>query len=1100
MQHGSVGLERPNGGWAHCLGVAAAVLACPIAVFAQIGEGGGSSQGAEEPAQDVEEIVVTGSYIKGTPEDAISPVLTLSHEQLVQSGASDLAELVRNLELASGSDTAVSDTTRFTYGSGTGLSNVALRGLGPAATLVLLDGKRLPFAGQKLSDGTRFVDINQLPISVIERVEILKDGGTALYGSDAIAGTVNFVTRSDFKGLEVSAKSQMVTTGSTGELTLSALYGFASKSGSTRLLVAADTFDRSSQLQNERFDLYRNRFDRQDVIGANVSSVAFSTHYDIPPGGTQDPGGCVAAGLLLNDAEGTTPRVCYRNGSDTFVAVPALERSTFMLHFTQAFGDAELVIAANSLSMTSGEEVPIHLGPIEPKYFFPSLLGVASGNDARWNMNPVTGGAPGDPSVLANGGPLPAAAIPGVALPLELVDFSLRAPGFEPDRNHPYTSQQDTSRLLVGFNGEFGQGQRWTYDVSYTLGASEYRTRNLGIDKNRLELAMYGLGGPNCVPNGSLEATDPRVVGARAILGGVSGVVASLVGNIPNFPFLNIDNLILAMTSTNQGTGGCQFYNPFLTRAPGSAQALTNSDELLRWLEVDMVDFQKTETAQNVLDAVFTTSFDAGLAGGDIGFAAGMQLRQEERTTSVHPQLTGSVNRYGLLGTSDQGVQAGGESVFGLSENANFSQSRDILALFGEVQVPLLPSLDLQLALRYEDYGGSVGNSIDPKAALRWQMAERMVLRGSWGTAFRGPTLAHLHEGTGYNLEFGVLDRIGETDHANGAHCVRTGQCDPDPQNVGTAIIVKQGQPSPNLKPETADVLSLGFVLTAPDGEGFSMALDYYRINFSDKIIDVPTQSYLTEEFANFLAAREAGNYVIVDPTEADFGMACDPTEAEFQYTDGMGRQEKCQVNPSAYATPSITRRPDDTASLQIVRGPAINTGSVVTSGLDFSFGYGFLWPSSSLHLAGSLTNVFEYAVSDFPVGQPDFEGSGFSNRNPNARLARSIPDLRGSFSAHYRQGAHSSLTTMRYIGEYQDNALTVIGDGKIGPYIAFDSRYSYSWEGMGSQDSTLELAVGVIDLLDEELPVMRTGQGTDLSVFDVRGRRIYFSGTWRYQ
>ena len=116
--------------------------------------------------QGIEEIVVTGSYIRGTPEDSASPVELLNREDILASGVTDISEIARNLAIASGSDTAPSDGTRFNGSSGSGLANISLRGLGPTATLVLLDGKRLPFAGQKISNGDRFVDINAIPITL----------------------------------------------------------------------------------------------------------------------------------------------------------------------------------------------------------------------------------------------------------------------------------------------------------------------------------------------------------------------------------------------------------------------------------------------------------------------------------------------------------------------------------------------------------------------------------------------------------------------------------------------------------------------------------------------------------------------------------------------------------------------------------------------------------------------------------------------------------------------------------------------------------------------------------------------------------------------
>ena len=1161
----------------------------------------------DEGDENVEEIIVTGSYIKGTPADAISPVQTLSREKLVNSGVSDFAEAIRNLEIASGSDTAASDSSRFTSGSGSGLANVALRGLGPTSTLVMLNGKRMPYAGQKLNDGDRFVDINQIPINMIDRVEVLKDGGSALYGSDAIAGIVNFITRTDFEGFEASFKTQSVTQGSQTDTTFGAVWGWQNQAGTSSLVVGGEFFDRSQQLRSDRYDLYRNRYDRQDVGGGStvISSVAYDAQQSADPR-------CEAEGFIVDNADGTASSYCYWNISDTAVAIPAVERSSLMVNFNQQIGNGELYLSTSSLSMTSGQAQPSHIGPLEPKFVFPTLLGngvlqatafpvitaatalgaayAADPNDIAgitaafdtlrdtrdavlattplsWDANNVQlrllldqiifpdgpsiffrnlnnlkpdaadhinpqfsatdlaslglyagyTGIATDPSVLANGGPLPPAAVPQaivdvtpglnapIPLPLDLIDFVLRVPGIEPTRTFDYTSEQETVRTQFGFRGEFGSSQIWNYDASWNSGSSTYQTTNLGLDKNRLELALYGLGGPNCTPNGAITPAEAganpllagAVLAARGFLAGndnridisstdpgavglFEGTVLSLIGSTPGYPFLNLDNLVLAMTSTNQGQGDCHFFNPYLTRADG----LKNPEELLEWIETELVYLNDTESSLDVLDVVLSTEFDSGIA-----LAAGLQQRSEARSTQVNAQNVGSVNSFGQL--------VGGETVFALSENANFDSSRDITGIFAEVLLPLHDRINLQVAARFEDYGGNIGASFDPKAAVRWQFRDNMVLRGSIGTSFRGPSLAQLVEGSGYNLEFGILDplieRSASTDpvaQANGTQCVRTGLC--DPVTTSTTIAVKRGLPAEELDPEKATTLNLGFVLT-PDNGPFSMSLDYYRIDFTDKIIDVPTQFYLDQELSLFLAARDAGKFVIVDPTLGNYLESCTPAESFSE-----GDSQACQVDPRAYSLgSSIVRRPDTTRSLQIIEGPVINTGSVLTSGIDFSFAYGFnLKNGSDMLLSGNLTQILEYKVSDFPVGLPDFDGAGFTNRSPTRRIARSIPDQKGSLNLQWNQDRHSVLGTMRYIGAYTDDAFRVIDGGELGPYTAFDVRYTYMLP-VGSSNS-LELSGGVIDLLDADLPALRRDLGTDVATFDTRGTRFYVSAYWR--
>ena len=270
--------------------------------------------------------------------------------------------------------------------------------------------------------------------------------------------------------------------------------------------------------------------------------------------------------------------------------------------------------------------------------------------------------------------------------------------------------------------------------------------------------------------------------------------MVALTGTVDNFPFINPDNLVLAMTSDNIGVGGCQFFNPFLTRAtddPLTGPALANSEELLRWIETPINGANESET--------FIENWDFVVAGDLFEFrdrmvagAFGFQLRDEGRKTNVNPQFIGSVNNFGM--------RAGAESVAGLSENLNFDSERDIWGAFVEFQVPILEDVDVQIAGRYEDYGSKIGDTFNAKIGIRWQALDSLVLRGSWSSSFRGPSLAQVVEGTGFSLEFGVRDLLGERGDAigmaQGSNCTRTGQCGlPTNVQAPTITIVKQGRP-----------------------------------------------------------------------------------------------------------------------------------------------------------------------------------------------------------------------------------------------------------------------------------------------------------------
>ena len=147
---------------------------------------------ADEEA--VKDIVVTGSYIRGTGETTAIPVNVITTQDLRNQGSPSTVELLKALPAAAG---IIGDSNQFVAGRGAaneGQASVNLRGLGPERTLVLLNGKRMPTF-------TNFVDVNTMPAAAIQRVEVLKDGAAATYGSDAVAGVVNFITRRNFSGL-----------------------------------------------------------------------------------------------------------------------------------------------------------------------------------------------------------------------------------------------------------------------------------------------------------------------------------------------------------------------------------------------------------------------------------------------------------------------------------------------------------------------------------------------------------------------------------------------------------------------------------------------------------------------------------------------------------------------------------------------------------------------------------------------------------------------------------------------------------------------------------------------------------------------------------
>jgi iron complex outermembrane receptor protein len=222
----------------------ALTLASSTVVFAQ--------QVAAEAA--VQKVFVTGSNIKRADKEGSSPVATMSAKQIAATGANTVAELLQSVPaFGSGSSVDITDG-----GFSRGAATASLRGLGSSSTLILLNGRRITASAYAdPNQGKSAVyDLNAIPISAIERVEIFKDGASAVYGSDAIAGVINFITKTDYKGGEVSTSISANDDREFGRKNASAIIGFGNlESDRYNAFIAIDVAKRNSTLIKDQHDI-----------------------------------------------------------------------------------------------------------------------------------------------------------------------------------------------------------------------------------------------------------------------------------------------------------------------------------------------------------------------------------------------------------------------------------------------------------------------------------------------------------------------------------------------------------------------------------------------------------------------------------------------------------------------------------------------------------------------------------------------------------------------------------------------------------------------------------------------------------------------------
>ena len=422
-----------------------------------------------EPSPALEEVVVTGTSIKGLNAETALPVQVLKREDIERTGATTTEDLFRQITSANAAgSTQTAQGTGFQTGS---LSAISLRGLGSGRTLILINGRRSSVYGGGSAGGAgNSVDISAIPIASIERVEILKDGASAIYGSDAIAGVVNFILKSDFQGLEVNALAGVPTRSGGGTTeSFSAFGGLGDlKTDKYNVMLGVNYEHNSPILGSSR--PFASRYNPS--FGNDLtSSFAFPANVVTPKGPIGTPGtvtGNPFAGSCgpnsINDIN--FPAQC-RFDNDGFVAlVPEQKKigENFDAHL--AVGEDNQLYVEQSFAQTKTQQqvqpVPLSSGNplLAGNPYIAFLTNLLATNYPTYNAA-ATGAVPGTGAFL-----LPptspyyptayAAAMGQAGQPLNLIyrDFA----------NGPRLTE-DVSNALRGVIGFKGNALGWDFDT-----------------------------------------------------------------------------------------------------------------------------------------------------------------------------------------------------------------------------------------------------------------------------------------------------------------------------------------------------------------------------------------------------------------------------------------------------------------------------------------------------------------------------------------------------------------------------------------------------------------------------------------------------------
>jgi outer membrane receptor protein involved in Fe transport len=644
-----------------------------------------SAASAQQPApaaETLEEVVITGSQIRGAVISDALPISIIGSETIEFFGI-DSGDQLLDLIPENGSNfiNEVANISGGVNSAGGDVGGFNLRSLGTGNTLALLNGRRMVNSPQYQTEqvGGSFVPVNSvnsnmIPTYGIDRVEVLRDGASAIYGADAVAGVFNTVIKRDFKGLNIGARYTDYENFSRNNQTVYAEFGQAFNEGRTKLNVFANWFDRdrvSSQDDPRWADSDYRRFLAADSPWAgdsrflNDSANSLWGQFDVVPAVTTfgltntiwdstgefetypvgDPRCRYAISATVCGAVDGQGTVRYNLNEDRDLR-SALERlnvyATIDHEFNESFESfTELMYYASETVTRRG-----------PSSFVNAASNLVVG--AQNYYNPF--GPCGSPNRL------PASVIPrvpctGVALLMDNYRWS--------EKGRIVDNDGEMFRIVQGFRGEVSG---WDWEAAVTWN----KATNDDITKDRIS---------NTLMQAALN--DPTSAAYNPFSGGVNS---------------NIERALIDVS-------------------------------------------RLTETELTMFDAKFSRNDIFDLPGGKAGMVVGLETREESFADDRDPRLDGTIRFTASGGETYPFIS----DVMNSSPTPDSSGDRRTNSVFTEFSLPVLQNLDVQLAGRYEDFS-DLGDATVGKIALGWRPLNNLLLRASWSQGFRVPNLVTVNE------------------------------------------------------------------------------------------------------------------------------------------------------------------------------------------------------------------------------------------------------------------------------------------------------------------------------------------------------------------
>lgn len=743
--------------------------------------------GFGEQEQTLEEVVIVGTQIKGADIEGALPVTVVSSDDIDARGVTSGAELLRSIPQVGA--IGFSDVRGGITGVNAARGDVAsfnLRSLGEGNTLVLVNGRRAvlhPITQTSAVDSIPVAtsNANALPTAALKRVEVLRDGASALYGADAVAGVINYVVDDTYEGSKISLRAGAEQGTSRDDFRIRGVKGIRFNDDASHLVVSASYARRNGILATE------NDFTADSDLRSRAPEFASDTSLDqrssleVTPllaydglgtfhlrptdllrdnGSTLSTADCGGNGIsgsdaVLNDGvqdlcldAGNHDRALRPNRNEVRTLVSDMERLNLFAHASHEISDTlELYGEASyyrSVTNRQWEQASILSNGrfFVPADYYYNPLGPVTFSDGRVNPNRLPG--------------LDPAVVPVEGLGFELL--SLR-PVDVGTRNIEVTG--DSYRFLTGVRGTW---EDWDYDSAVLYSAAKVEDKA----SNRIST-------PLLQAQLSLDTPD-----AYNIFTGVN----------PNNPASILDATVNPRASID----------PFIVSAAREAKT-----------SLALVDFRVSNPA------VFE------MPAGDAGLGLGLEWRRETLDEDNDSIFDGSTPYVDPLDTSlAPGDITNLSSLQGSSFRPDFDGDRTVASAYAELLLPLLADLpgayrlDAQIAVRYEDFD-DFGNITRPKLALSWYPLESLQFRGAYSEGFRAPNLVQLNSPS-QSITTSVQD------YAEGI-VLGTGNINAGPAN-GNYILQTSG--NPDLDPEKSENLNFGVVWTPV--ESLTLTADWWQI------------------------------------------------------------------------------------------------------------------------------------------------------------------------------------------------------------------------------------------------------------------------------